>query len=97
MKFTFKTIKPTGKWRSFDSSDHIIKLDKMKVGSIDDKPPHKIWLCIIKEDINEDGNPNCEWKSIRLKKESATLEEAKDYLNNNIETIMAKFKLKQLD
>jgi hypothetical protein len=48
---------------------------------------------VIKSDINEDGNPNCKWKWIKLGKKSESLQEAKEFLNENIETIMAKYNL----
>jgi hypothetical protein len=88
MKFTFKKEKATGKWKSFDHDWHWIKLKKKEVGTISDSPPFHIRLMVIKKDINEDGNPNCVWRWITLAKESNSIGEAKDYLNNHIETIM---------
>jgi hypothetical protein len=49
---------------------------------------------VHKDDINEDGNPNCPWKWISLKKESESLQEAKDWLNENIEEVLAKYPLR---
>ena len=99
MKFTFKTIKPTGKWKSFDNDNHIIKLNKKEVGYIidDDKKPFEIRLAVIKKDILEDGNANCVWKWITLKKESETLQEAKDFLNENINAILEKIEIYYFD
>jgi len=96
-KFTFKTTKPTGKYRSFYSDHHYIKIRKKECGNIDNKPPHRIRLMIIKENINENRNPNCKWKWISMKRESKTLQEAKDFLNNNIDIILAKYELHFLD
>lgn len=93
MNFTFKTEKPTGKWRSFNPETHHIKLNKIEVGTINgqgrfnDSPPFKIRLQVKKKDINEDGNPNCRWKWIILKKDSQTLQEAKDFLNQHFKEI----------
>jgi len=70
MKFTFKTEKPTGAYRSFFSENHYIKLNKKQVGAIADRT-WKIRLMVFKDDINEDGNANCQWKWISLKKESS--------------------------
>jgi len=95
MKFTFKTEKPTGRYKSFFTPSHYIKYKKNIVGSIDFNTPHRIRLMVIKNDINEDGNPNCEWKWISLKKESETLEEAKEFLNENIKSIFTKHKIRQ--
>lgn len=92
MKFTFKTEKPTGSYKSFFSDYHYIKLKKKEVGTITDKT-YKIRLKVWKADINEDGNPNCKWKWITLKKESKTLQEAKDFLNENIKLITTEKKL----
>lgn len=92
MKFTFKTTKPTGRYRSFGHPYHEIKIKRIVVGAID----HKTWkirLIVKKEDILEDKNPNCPWKWIVLKKESASLQEAKDFLNKYAEEIMQKWNL----
>ena len=88
-KFTFKTNKATG--RHFTPNHHYIKLNKKKCGSIDYKSPHRINLMVEKKDVNEDGNPNCEWKWIKLNKESKTLQEAKDFLNTSFEVIISKY------
>jgi hypothetical protein len=93
MKFTFKTDKPRGPYSSFFSSQHSIKLQKQKCGSIGDKKPYKIRFQVLKDDIMEDGNPNCSWKWITLKKESTTLQEAKDFVNENFDAIMEKYKI----
>ncbi len=93
MKFTFKTEKPTGKYKSFSSPSHLIKLNKKEVGIIGDKSPYKIKLMVVKKDINEDGHPNCKWKWITLKKESKSLQEAKDFLNETIEAVMCAYEL----
>jgi hypothetical protein len=92
-KFTFKTIKSTGKYRSFSSNEHNIKLNKKIVGSIDDELPFTIRLMVIKSDINEDKNPNCAWKGITLAHKSNSLQEAKNWLNENAELIQKKYNL----
>ena len=97
MKFTFKTKHSTGQYRAFFPNNHHIKLNKKQIGSIDDKFPHKIRLMIKKEDIMEDGNPNCSWKWITLKKESISVQEAKDFLQTNIEKICEQYILHQLE
>lgn len=96
-RFTFKTDKPTGRFASFEKDYNHIKFNKKDVGTIDDGAPFKIRLMVVKEDINEDGNPNCPWKWIRLKQESKSLQEAKDFLNNNFEVIMKRYKLFQME
>ena len=93
MKFTFKTEHPTGRYRSFYPSHHYIKFLKKEVGKISDED-YAIRFMVIKDDILEDGNPNCDWKWIKLKKESSSLQEAKEWLNQNIELLFKKYKIK---
>jgi hypothetical protein len=50
---------------------------------------------IIKNNIMEDNNPNCEWRWLTLKKKSDSLQEAKDWLNENIEVIFNTFNIYQ--
>ena len=97
MKFTFKTEKPTGKWKSFDKPHHIIKLNKKEVGNIIHGKQFTIRLLVIKEDIMSDGNPNCEWKWITLLAENNTLEDAKFYLNQNIKQILGYWNLYSIE
>jgi len=94
-KFTFKTEKSTGRYRSFYNNINHIKLNKMCCGAILDEKPYKIKLQVMKDDLIEDGNENCKWKWITLKKESQTLQEAKDFLNENFDAINKKFKIVQ--
>jgi hypothetical protein len=77
-KFTFKTTQPTGRYRSFDRASHDIKLGGVVVGFIEPTAPYKARLMATKKDINEDGNPNCPWKWVRLKREFGSVQEAKD-------------------
>lgn len=97
MKFTFKTHKATGPYRSFHSDFHEIKLKRKVVGNIADEFPHRIRLMIIKEDINEDGNPNCSWKWIMLSKTFNTIDEAKKFINNCFDVIQEKYNLRMSD
>lgn len=94
-KFTFKTEKPTGKWKSFQKASHSIKLNKCWVGSIEPEYPFYIRLMVIKKDIMEDKNPNCEWMWKTLAHKSQSLDEAKQFCNDNIDLILNKFNLKK--
>ena len=85
MKFTFKTTKAIGKFRSFGSTLINIKLKKKLVGSILTEKPYLVSFMVNKQDIYEDNNPNCVWKWIRLKKEFRSVDEAKEFVNNNID------------
>jgi len=94
-KFTFKTEKPTGRYRSFYSSSHHIKLKGFEVGSINPEKPFKIRFMVMKNGTTiTDDNPNCKWKWITLKHESETLEAAKEWLNANIEGIKKNWPLR---
>ena len=84
-KFSFKTEKPTGKYRSFSPSYHYIKMNGVWVGEISDSYPHKIRLMVADE--NSSGG----WCWIRLKKESESIADAKAWLNENYEAINKKF------
>jgi hypothetical protein len=92
-KFTFKTEKPTGRYRSFSKPHHHIKINGVNAGTIGHEPPHKIRLMVVKQDIMEDNNPNCTWKWIQLQKESTSLDEAKTWLNSAAEAIKSKYQL----
>lgn len=96
-KFTFKTEKPKGKYKSFDEDCHYIKLNGHEVGTIDAKSPFLIRLQVMKTDTITDNNPNCAWKYITLAKESESLDDAKKFLNDNINTITSKFTIKTED
>ncbi len=94
-KFTFKTTKPTGRYRSFDSDMHEIKLKGFVVGSISPDKPFKIRLMVVKNGTTiKDDNANCPWKWIALKHESESLDAAKEWLNANIEGIKKNWPLR---
>jgi len=95
--FTIKTTRPTGKYKSFYSNLHEVKLKGKVVGSIEDNSTFTIRLMVMKKDIMEDKNPNCEWKWIALKNEFASLNDAKLFLKENYKEITRLFKLKMLD
>ncbi len=68
-----------------------IKVNKKRIGLI--IPPswnssHYNWiirLMVVKENILEDGNENCSWKWIQLKKHFETEGLAREFLNNHID------------
>lgn len=94
-KFTTKTTQPTGRYRSFDSAYHEIKLNGIRVGTISDKKPHSISLNVTKEESDKvnDKNPNCEWKRITLKREFESVNAAKEWVKENSEKIQTQFKI----
>jgi hypothetical protein len=92
LRFTFKTTHPTGSYRSFYDPYHTIKFKKQTVGTIDHKT-NKISLMVVKTDTITDNNPNCEWKSITLAVKPKSLQEAKDFLNENVDRILERYTL----
>ena len=94
MSFTFKTVKETGKYASFFTPQHNIKLKKSVVGEImqtrnrDDE--FKIRLAITKEPTKAEPAP---FKWITLAAKFETLEEAKVWLNKNFNRITSQFDL----
>lgn len=93
-KFTFKNKKSTGRYSWLDPNTHYIKLNGKKVGYIKDVEPYKINLSIKKEETETEPAP---FKWITLKKESKSLQEAKDFLNEYIEQILEKYDLYMFD
>lgn len=89
-KFTFKTVKEMGRYRSFYPDQHHIKLNKIDVGYIDDGIGHKIRLKVWG---SPEDNPNSNWRWVKLAKEFNTVSEAKEFLNTNFDLINEKFKL----
>jgi hypothetical protein len=94
IKFTFKTIKETGSYAWLHKPHHNILLNKNWVGSINPEKPYLIRLMVMKKDMNEDSNTNCKWRWITLKNESETLDEAKAFLNENIDAILTKYTIR---
>jgi hypothetical protein len=94
IKFSFKTERATGSYAWLHKPDYHVLLNKNLVGSIDPEKPHHIRLMVMKADILENGNPNCPWKWITLKHESESVAEAKIFLNEGIDTILTKYKIR---
>jgi hypothetical protein len=93
-KFTFKSDKPTGRFSSFYNTYHNIKYNGNVIGSIT-HDTFAIRLMVMKTETITDNNPNCDFKWITLNKKSSSLEEAKEFLNANIELILIKYTLRQ--
>ena len=43
----------------------------------------------------EDGNKNCPWKWIQLKRISESLDDAKIFLNESIDAILTRYKIRE--
>ncbi len=88
MKFTFKCENISGRYSSFYVNNHLIKYNKKEVGYIIDEAPY-IPRFMVKKDgvIYDDYNDNCSWMWIELPKKSETLQDAKDFVQKNIDKI----------
>lgn len=81
-------------WAKFSRTT--IKVNKKECGFIDTtfgKPFAEIKFSIIKADIMEDGNPNCTWKWITLKKKFESETQARVFVKENIVAIAEKYNL----
>jgi pentose-5-phosphate-3-epimerase len=95
--FTFKTNKPTGRYKAFYNISIDIKYEKAIVGSIDHDAPYKIRLMVEKTDTITDNNPNCSWKWITLKYEFESIDASKEWLQTNKDSILRSFTLHKLE
>lgn len=102
-KVSFKTVQPTGRYKSFESPMYLILSNKKRVGAFEirnigtGKQEFKIRLTVLKTDTINDGNPNCDWQWITLNKTCYSLEEAQEFCNAHFTTLTSKYQLKQLD
>ncbi len=94
LRISFKTNKPTGRYNSFYSAEHIVKVNGKQIGVINDGD-WSIRLMVIKDgDRFTDNNPNCNWKWITLSQKSETFDAAKVFLRAFIEIIDSKYPLR---
>lgn len=100
LKITYKKDYPTGKYRSFSSKSIDIKLNSKKFATIGEKSVHdrsdrKNWgiqIC-----VTNDRASNCKWKWVFVKTRFDTPEEAKVFIESNIEKIYNSFPLWMMD
>ena len=91
-KFTFKTEKPKGRWKSFDHDIYHIKLNKVEIGMfVTVGEVFRVRLRVMKTDKITDSNPNCPWKWIHLKGDFKTLQDGKDWVKRNTTGLLKKF------
>lgn len=103
MKFTFKTTKPTGRYRSFGKDYHEIKVKGIVCGAIthlesdawnkypeDQEGKYAIRLMVDKEPTKEQPAP-FKWSTIKQKFDS--LEDAKKFITDNAAKIESSFKI----
>ena len=97
MKFTFKKIVNTGRYRSFELDNTQIKLGGRVVGYIaETREPHqyKVSFAIKREKTKE--NP-CSFKWIHLKKRFINENEARELIKRGGEEIQKKYDLYQFE
>ena len=105
MKLSFKKDpKPTGLYSVGNPNpDTHIKLDGKEIGVI--VPPswnssHADWVIrfmVIKEHIEEDGNTNCSWKWITLKKHFDDELSARNFIKEHKNVLLGKFNFYFMD
>lgn len=104
-KFTFKTVKPTGKWGAFSKNQYLIKLDGKEVGQIYESyvdgtgTVFQPSFTVIKTDTLTDNNPNCSWMWIKLALKRPTLLEVQEILNSEdfFKSVLEKYTLRKED
>lgn len=94
-KITFKADRPTGKWRAFEETQHLIKLNGNHIGQIHQSLTgigFYIMIAVYKtNEVLNDGNENCPWVNIKLKYRSNSFNEIKEWIVNNIDKIAHKY------
>lgn len=92
-KFTFRKLKKTGEWRSFQTDYTDIKLDKKIVGAIQEAgfEKYKIYVHIKAED------QVAGFRTVKFKKDFESENEAREFLNKNFKQIMEKYKIFQIE
>lgn len=96
-KFSFKKDRATGPYASFQVENVCIKHRGGEVGYINDgfnygrKKEHYIHLQVRKEKF--DDNDNCDWRWAKIKFKFDTVEEAKQWLNDNRKKIFDTYEL----
>lgn len=107
IKFTFKENKATGRYRSFETESHEIKIKKQVVGSINElagkawnnTPDEDVGKFVIRLAIKKEKTPEvpCDFKWITLKKRFNTATEAKEMLQAVADKIIEKYDLHHFD
>jgi hypothetical protein len=100
-KFTFETVKPKGRWKSFEKSEYLIKLNGKECGYINPDNFQIVFAC-YKNNINSNKNSNCSWTWVRLKNKNSncswtwvrlknkfsSLDEAKEWIIRSCDKIV---------
>lgn len=95
MKFTFKM-----NYERYRPKYYHIKFKKKWCGSFDTTfsgQIDKIRFMIDKDEKFNDSNPNCSWMWISFDVDFKSVDECKEWLNNNIEMLFKKYKIHCLE
>jgi hypothetical protein len=92
----FKTNKPSGKWAWTYNPSYDVIINGSNVGTILHKSIHDrterleigVGFRVVKNDISEDGNFNCIWKTVFLKARFETVDEMKDFISKHLDGIV---------
>ena len=83
-------------YKEFIGDTHHIKFHTKRCG-VFHKLDNGLWevqLMVMKENLHEDGNPNCNWRWVNLKQKHDSLQDAKLWLNSNIEQVISQYVLR---
>lgn len=58
---------------------------------------YSISLMVLKDQLEEDNNPNCNWKWVIFKFKSESEQECREFLKSNYEIIVKKYNLRFTD
>ena len=92
----FKTNKISGKWAWTTNPTYDVIINGSNVGTIshksvfdkDEKLEVGVGFRVVKNDILEDGNSNCIWKTVFLKARFKTVQETKDFITRHLDVIV---------
>jgi len=100
-KFTFKKVISTGRYRSFEREQHVIKLNRKEVGRIyEEQYPkdynHRYAITLAVEKERTDDEP-ADFRWILLKARFATAQDARDFLSRNCGALNDKYRLHRFE
>ena len=96
MKFTFKKLEATGRYRSFQADHTDIKLTKKVCGSISEQRNGTYSVAFIVNGSTPD-NPNCPWHWRKINIQFPSESAARAWIQENAKAIRADLDLYLLD
>lgn len=97
MAFTFKRVKHTGRWRSFERAQTMIKIKRQEVGYMIDSRDEVGW-CVrlaVKKDPTKEDPADFRWIMLRYRGDSE--EATRAWLNEHFDTITERYDLHRFE